>query len=118
MCLYGGPKVGYISPDMKPVIQVASIVGDNCVAGRYMGGELRRRAMAEVDVSGLVAVDFTGITMITQSAADEFVGRIMRHHEGYLAKIEFRNCTDEVREMIQWAADNADSVLNRQKAFA
>ena len=56
--------------------------------------------------------------MMTQSAADEFIGRIVRHENALLDRIRFQHCAPAVKEMIQWAADNADSVPHRQDAFA
>jgi hypothetical protein len=55
--------------------------------------------------------------MITQSAADEFIGRIARHNEALLEGIRFQHCAEAVKEMIQWAADNAESVPHREHAF-
>ena len=103
---------------MEPVIHVMQLAEDTSVAGRYQGGVLRRAVAEALSEHPEVSVDFSGIEMVTQSAADEFVGRIMRHDESMLDRIHFRNCADSVREMIQWAADNADSVPHRQHAFA
>jgi hypothetical protein len=103
---------------MKPLIQVMQLAEDTSVAGRYQGGVLRRAVAEALSGHPEVIVDFSGIEMVTQSAADEFVGRIMRHDESMLDRVHFRNCAEGVREMIQWAADNADSVPHRQHAFA
>lgn len=103
---------------MKPSIRVTQLLEDTSVVGRYQGGILRQSAIKALSKNSEVIMDFLGIEMITQSAADEFVGRIVRHEEFMLDRIHFRNCIANVREMIQWATDNADSVPHRQHAFA
>ena len=103
---------------MSAVVAVKSVVCDSSVMGRYQGGTLRRLAAESIAKHGSVVMDFSGIEMITQSAADEFVGRIARHDEAMLDCIHFQHCAQPVKEMIQWAADNADSVPHRQHAFA
>lgn len=103
---------------MSAVIHVQSVVNDTSVMGRYQGGVLRQQASDAVAEHGSVEMDFSGIEMITQSAADEFIGRIVRHDEATMDSIRFRHCAPAVQDMIQWAADNADSVPHRQHAFA
>ena len=103
---------------MSSVIHVQSVVRDTAVMGRYQGGLLRQLATEAVAAHGTVEMDFSGIEMITQSAADEFIGRIVRHDEATLDRIRFQHCAQAVKDMIQWAADNADSVPHRQHAFA
>ena len=103
---------------MSTVINVQSVVSDTSVMGRYHGGVLRHRATEAVAKHGSVVMDFSAIEMITQSAADEFIGRIARHEEKLLDAIHFQHCAKAVKEMIQWAADNADSVPHRQHSFA
>jgi hypothetical protein len=49
--------------------------------------------------------------MITQSAADEFIGRIVRQHSSLVERISFANCSREVADMLQWAAEQANSVF-------
>lgn len=100
------------------IVNVRSVVSDTSVMGRYQGGVLRRLAAESIASHGSVMMDFSGIEMITQSAADEFIGRIARHDEAMLDGIHFQHCAPSVREMIQWAADNAESVPHRQHAFA
>lgn len=103
---------------MKPSIRVTQLLEDTSVVGCYQGGVLCQSAIKALSKNSEVMMDFSGIEMITQAAADEFVGRIARHEESMLDRIHFRNCTANVRKMIQWAADNADSVPHRQHAFA
>jgi STAS-like domain of unknown function (DUF4325) len=87
------------------------------VIGRYHGNVLRQLATESVAKDGGVVMDFSGIEMITQSAADEFIGRIVRYNSALLERIRFQHCAEAVKEMIQWAEDNADSVAQRQHAF-
>lgn len=102
---------------MNAVIHVQSVVNDTSVMGRYQGGLLRQLASEAVSKHGSVEMDFTGIEMVTQSAADEFIGRIVRHEEALMEHIRFQHCAPAVKDMIQWAADNAESVTHRQHAF-
>lgn len=102
---------------MKTTILVHDIAQDTAVVGRFLGGELRKAVTQAIESNGSVIVDFTGIEMITQSSADEFVGRIVRENPQVIDGVQFIHCSPEVKSMIQWAAENADSVLTRQRAF-
>lgn len=103
---------------MNRTISVRSVVNDTSVMGRYQGGLLRKMVTEAIAEQGEVEMDFSGIEMMTQSAADEFIGRIVRHDDALLDRVRFQHCAPAVKEMIQWAADNADSVPHRQDAFA
>ena len=98
-------------------IKVTDIVQDNSVLGRFRGGELRRAAVETLNQESRVRFDFDGIVVITQSAADEFVGRLRRYDEPLLDRIAFANCSEDVSHMLQWAVDNAFSVTERQAAL-
>ena len=98
-------------------IKVKDIVKDDSVLGRFLGGELRRLAIVMLQSESRVRFDFEGIVVITQSAADEFIGRLRRYDEPLLDRIAFANCSEDVSYMLQWAADNAFSVSERQTAF-
>jgi len=90
---------------------------DDSVLGRYRGGELRRLAVEALQQEPRVRFDFDGIVLITQSAADEFVGRLRRYDEPLLDRIALANCCEDVSHMLQWAMDNAFSVSERQAAL-
>lgn len=98
-------------------IKVRNIVEDDSVLGRFRGGELRRLAVEALKSESRVRFDFDGIVVVTQSAADEFVGRLRRYDEPLLDRIAFANCSEDVSHMLQWAADNAFSVSERQAAL-
>lgn len=98
-------------------IKVKDIVQDDSVLGRYRGGELRRLAVEALKQDARVRFDFDGIVVITQSAADEFVGRLRRYDEPLLDRVAFANCSEDVSHMLQWAVDNAFSVNERQAAL-
>ena len=98
-------------------IEVKGIVQDDSVLGRYRGGELRRLAVEALQQEPRVRFDFDGIVLITQSAADEFVGRLRRYDEPLLDRIAFAHCSEDVSHMLQWAMDNAFSVSERQEAL-
>lgn len=98
-------------------IKVRDVVQDDSVLGRYRGGELRRLAVEALAQESRVRFDFDGIVIITQSAADEFIGRLRRYDEPLLDRISFANCSEDVSHMLQWAADNAFSVSERQAAL-
>ena len=98
-------------------IEVKKLANDTAVVGRYLGGVLRKMTVEALSQVDEVVVDFDGIEMLTQSSADEFVSRIMREDESMIDKIHFKHCMPRVKQMIQWAVDNADSVLQHQNAF-
>lgn len=98
-------------------IKVKEIVQDDSVLGRYRGGELRRLAVEALENEPRVRFEFDGIVLITQSAADEFVGRLRRYDEPLLDRIAFAHCSEDVSHMLQWAMDNAFSVSERQEAL-
>ena len=98
-------------------IKVKDSVQDDSVLGRFRGGELRRLAVEALEKEPRIRFDFDGIVLITQSAADEFVGRLRRYDEPLLDRIAFANCSEDVSHMLQWAMDNAFSVSERQEAL-
>ena len=98
-------------------IRIRDIVNDASVLGRHSGGKIRRAALDALKSEDRLRLDFEGILVITQSAADEFVGRLRRYDEPALDRISFANSGSDVSHMLQWAADNAFSVDERQNAF-
>lgn len=102
---------------MNSSISVQAIVKDTAVVGRFLGGELRMAVTRGIESFSRVVVDFDGIEMITQSSADEFIGRLIRENSRMIESVQFINCSKEVKAMLTWAAENADSVLTRQRAF-
>ena len=113
MCLYGSAAVGYDSSNESH--HFSPLSGERYLRHGPVSGGVLRKMVAE---QGEVEMDFSGIEMMTQSAADEFIGRIVRHDNALLDLVRFQHCAPAVKEMIQWAADNADSVPHRQDAFA
>ena len=98
-------------------IKIREIVQDDSVLGRYWGGELRRIAVQELLQEERIRFDFEGILLITQSAADEFIGRLRRYDEPLLDRISFAKCNEDVSHMLQWPMDNAFSVNERQESL-
>lgn len=95
---------------MSTIIHISQIIHDGAITGRHSGRIIREAVAAAMQHCGTVAIDFSHIEMITQSAADEFIGRIMRENPDWIGRIQFENCDAPVREMIQWSADHADAV--------
>jgi anti-anti-sigma regulatory factor len=93
------------------VIHVSHLSHEGAVTGRHSGRLLREAVVHALDTNDNVVVDFAGVDMITQSAADEFIGRIVRQHSAFVARISFTNCSREVADMLQWAAEQANSVF-------
>lgn len=94
---------------MENLVKVRDVIGmDSVLAGRFTGRALRE-AVQEIGAS-TIAVDFCGIEMITQSAADEFIGRLVRNSPELVRKLAFRNCIPDVRSALEWAAQNAFAV--------
>ena len=90
------------------------MIHPGAITGRHSGRVMREAVAAAVEQRGAVVVDFSDIEMITQSAADEFIGRIMREHPGWIRRMRFDHCEPGVQEMIQWAADHADAVIRAE----
>ena len=101
---------------MKTTIQVCRIFHSGVVTGRHSGRLLREAVSNAVDNWKTAVVDFSGVEVITQSAADEFVGRIVRERITLLDSVRFSNCSKEVADLLQWAAENADSTLSAEIA--
>jgi hypothetical protein len=95
----------------KWVIHVNHLVLEGAVTGRHSGRLIREAVVQALDTKDNVAVDFAGVDMLAQSAADEFIGRIVRQHFALVARISFTNCSREVADMLQWAAEQANSAF-------
>ena len=96
---------------MKPTIYVSTVLHDGAITGRHSGRILRENALAVLSVQPAAVMDFAGVELITQSAADEFIGRIFRQSPGLVDRIQFAHCSPAVAQMLQWAAEHANSVL-------
>jgi hypothetical protein len=95
----------------KTIIQISHLLHEGAVTGRHSGRLIREAVVNALDTNQNVVVDFAGVDMLTQSAADEFIGRIVRQHAALVARISFTNCSREVADMLQWAAEQANSVF-------
>ena len=71
---------------------------------------LREAVEKIMPIEGDVILDFVGISLLTQSSADEFIGRIVREHANWANHLRFVNCVQDVEDMLQWAANHANSV--------
>ena len=95
----------------KTIIHISRLLHEGAVTGRHSGRLIREGVVQALDTNDNVVVDFAGVDMLTQSAADEFIGRIVRQHSALVARISFTNCSREVADMLQWAAEQANSVF-------
>ena len=100
---------------MKTTIQVSEVLHAGAITGRHSGRVIRESAVAALIRSSIAVVDFSGVDVITQSAADEFIGRIVRQHPEIIAQISFSNCATDVANMLQWAAEHADAVSQTER---
>lgn len=96
---------------MKTTIHVSQVLHDGAVTGRHSGRLLRERVTAALAVKPVAVVDFSGVDLITQSAADEFIGRIFRQSPAMVERIQFAHCSHDVAQMLQWAAEHANAVF-------
>jgi hypothetical protein len=99
---------------MKTTIRVSDVLHRGAITGRHSGRVIRESVVAALASSPIVAVDFAGVDIITQSAADEFIGRIVRQHPEIMGRISFSNCSPDVAGMLQWAAEHAKSALQAE----
>lgn len=95
----------------KTTIHIRQLLHEGAVTGRHSGRLIREGVVRALDTNDNVVVDFAGVDMLAQSAADEFIGRIVRQHSALVARISFTNCSREVADMLQWAAEQANSVF-------
>jgi hypothetical protein len=96
---------------MKTTIRVSDVLHTGAITGRHTGRVLRESVVAALTRNPIVAVDFAGVDLLTQSAADEFIGRLVRQDADIVARISFSNCTPDVAGMLQWAAEHANSAF-------
>jgi hypothetical protein len=95
----------------ETIIHVSHLLQEGAVTGRHSGRLIREGVVHALNTNENVVVDFAGVEMLTQSAADEFIGRMVRQHSALLARVSFANCSHEVAGMLQWAAEQANSVF-------
>jgi len=100
---------------MKTIIQVSKVLHEGAITGRHSGRVMREMLVTACHAGETVQIDFAGVDVITQSAADEFIGRIVRQHAGIIAQISFSNCVTDVANMLQWAAENAEAVFQSER---
>ena len=67
-------------------------------ATRGRGAELRERLLADA-TSSHEEVDFTGVTHVSSSFADEFVGRLITDHQD--VDLTLRGLTTDVDRVVQ-----------------
>ncbi len=100
---------------MKTIIQVSEVLHEGAITGRHSGRVIREQLVHACQAGDTVQVDFAGVDVITQSAADEFIGRIVRQYPEIIGRISFSNCSPDVAGMLQWAAENADAVSRTER---
>jgi hypothetical protein len=100
---------------MKTIIQVSEVLHEGAITGRHSGRVIREKLVHACHAGDTVQVDFAGVDVITQSAADEFIGRIVRQHPEIIGRISFSNCATDVANMLQWAAEHADAVSQTER---
>jgi hypothetical protein len=100
---------------MKTIIQVSEVLHEGAITGRHSGRVMREMLVNACHAGETVQMDFAGVDVITQSAADEFIGRIVRQHPEIIARISFSNCATDVANMLQWAAEHADAVNQTER---
>lgn len=99
---------------MKTIIQVSEVLHEGAITGRHSGRIIREMAVNACNAGHVVQMDFAGVDVITQSAADEFIGRIVRQHPGIMGRISFSNCSSDVAGMLQWAAEHANAAFQAE----
>jgi hypothetical protein len=101
---------------MTAILHVKKLLHEGAITGRHSGKLLREAVLEADDRSTAIIVDFQGMDLITQSAADEFIGRIIRQHISIMRKISFSNCPSQIAEMLEWSAAHANSVFEVDQA--
>ena len=96
---------------MKSTIRVSEVLHEGAVTGRHSGRVIREWVVGAFATGAIVEVDFTGVDLLTQSAADEFIGRIVRQHPDVIARLSFSHCSRDVAAILQWAAEHANTAF-------
>ena len=102
---------------MSATIQISSLLHEGAITGRHSGRVIREAVEQSMPIAGEVTLDFAGISLITQSSADEFIGRIVREHANWAHNLRFVHCVQDVEDMLQWAANHAFSVYEDHQAI-
>ncbi len=72
---------------MKTIIQVSEVLHEGAITGRHSGRVIHEMLVHACQTGTAAQVDFAGVDVITQSAADEFIGRIVRQHSEVMGQI-------------------------------
>jgi len=83
-------------------IGIAQVAGASSLGVRGRALPIRQRIETALDAGREVALDFLGVSA-TQSFVDELVGRlVLARGEDVLDRIVFRNCTDDMKAIVQF----------------
>jgi hypothetical protein len=91
---------------MREVVQVPSTVG-NFAEDKDLARKLRTEALVPaLDAGDTVILDFAQVTYATQSFVHALLGEALkRFGEDVLNRIEFRNCSPQLRNVIELVVD-------------
>lgn len=76
-----------------------------CLGGKASGHFLRNEIEIALDKHD-VHIDFEGLSLITQSFSDEFLGALIADRgEAVLDKITFKNCSEDIEALLTWTVN-------------
>lgn len=88
---------------MKVYPKTGSFAGDKDAAAEIRETYLRPRLTAEKGVE----LDFAKVDLATQSFVHALIASVIREDPDRLDKIQFRNCNDNVRSIVQIVVEYA-----------
>jgi STAS-like domain of unknown function (DUF4325) len=71
---------------------------------RFLGEETRKRVAAQLSEVDSVLIDFSGVTTVTHSFADEIFGELISSLglEAFKRRIHFAGANDDIRAIIRF----------------
>ena len=98
-------STSYIKEQMVAVIHIKMFTQDNDFGGSRENGErVREEIIEKLKEKNGITLDFTGISLITQSFADEIIGILTRMYgiEFIKKNIRINNANSEIKSMLNY----------------
>lgn len=101
---------------MSQVIPLSSLSETHFLGTRYSARNLRQELEGALLANEQVVLDFNS-TSVTQSFIDELLGvLILKHGPDFLDKIVFKNCSVDVKEILQLVVNKrSDDYINKNQ---
>lgn len=90
--------------------------GDTLIS-RVEGAEIREKIIEVINKGEQVKLDFSGITRITQSFADELFGKILYDIslDNFMKTISIYNAAEDIRKVIKLSIRQRNEMISKQR---